>query len=162
MGKKPKTEKIYPNGRGWGNKWIPSEKDLAFIDSMISVGLPVENICDALGIAVPTWYNEIKRDPEFHARVKKAKALAIASVANVLWKKATDPNNPNVTAAIFYLKVHAGWRDGGHVDSSNDPTVGHRLPTVRFMIAAEAPKEEVTIDCEVEKKETQGSAEPAE
>lgn len=146
------------------NKWIPTDKDLAFIDTMISVGLPIEMICDALGIAVPTWYNHIKAEPEFHARIKKAKALATATVANVLWKKATDKDNPNVTAAIFWLKVHAGWRDGHQSSSTEDPTVGHRLPTVRFMIAPAKVQEEVTIDCQVENGSTEesksGSASP--
>jgi hypothetical protein len=146
---------------GGHNKWEPTDKELRSIEKLVAVGLPVEMICDLLGITPRTWYTHVARDPEFSLVVKRAKATAITNVASTLYQKATDPNNPNVTAAIFYLKTQAGWRDGHSSSQESDPGTGYRLPTVRFMISdgqdnppPPTMDEGMTIDCQVETAST--------
>lgn len=77
--------------------------------------LTQEQIADYLGIGKTTWYALLDRDPEVSERYKKGKASAISSVANGLLQKAREGDN---TAAIFYLKTQAGWRETQKLEHS--------------------------------------------
>ena len=53
--------------------------------------------------------NEIfKRDPDALRRYKKGRSVAINDIAGSLLSKA---RSGDMTAAIFYLKTQAGWRE---------------------------------------------------
>lgn len=73
-------------------------------------------IADYLGVSRVTFDAILKREPEVSIQYQRGKAKAIANVAQGLIKQAIDGN---MTAAIFYLKTQAGWRETVHVDNTS-------------------------------------------
>ena len=67
-----------------------------------------EQIADYFGITRPTFNEIMERQPEVSLRYKKGKSKAIGSVAKNLLTQAREGNT---SAAIFYLKTQAGWRE---------------------------------------------------
>mgnify|MGYP003385565064 FL=1 len=72
----------------------------------------------ALVIGRTTFYEVMKRQPDVSERYKRGRAKAIGSVSQSLIKKAIAGDN---TAAIFYLKTQAGWRDQETVIAQDKP-----------------------------------------
>jgi hypothetical protein len=72
---------------------------------MAGMGLLWEEIAEIVGVSVPTLRKY------YLAELRAGTPKATARVAQSLFKQATDPNKPNVIAAIFWLKARAGWRD---------------------------------------------------
>lgn len=87
--------------------------------------LSIEQIADYLGIGRTTFYAILERQPEVSEHYKKGKAKAVGNIAKSLIRQAQEGNT---TAAIFYLKTQAGWKetsaiehtgkDGGPVEHS--------------------------------------------
>ncbi len=77
--------------------------------------LSQDQISDYFGITRPTFAAMIERDPEIALRYKRGKAKAIGTVAQGLLQQARDGN---ITAAIFYLKTQAGWRETQAIEHS--------------------------------------------
>ena len=83
--------------------------------------LSKEQIADYLGISRPTFDAIIARNEEVASNYKAGKATAILNVSKGLVLKAMEGN---MTAAIFYLKTQAGWRETVVVDNtSSDGTM---------------------------------------
>ena len=78
--------------------------------------LSQEQIADYLGIARNTFAAILARDGEVFEHYKRGKATAIANVAKGLVQQAIEGN---MTAAIFYLKTQAGWRETQVVDNTS-------------------------------------------
>lgn len=82
--------------------------------------LSQEQIADYFGLARNTFAAMIERDPDISERYKRGKAKAIGAVAQGLIQQAREGN---MTAAIFYLKTQAGWRETQAIDHmSSDGT----------------------------------------
>lgn len=79
--------------------------------------LSIEQIADYFGISKTTFYAIMERQPEVSERYKKGKAKAIGSVAQGLLQQARDGNT---TAAMFYLKTQAGWRETQQIDHTTN------------------------------------------
>ena len=78
--------------------------------SMLSgLGVRDSDIAITLGITGPTLRKYYEQE------LAKGHAEANAKVAQSLFNMATNPDKPNVAAAIFWMKCRAGWRelDGG-------------------------------------------------
>ncbi len=83
--------------------------------------LSKEQIADYLGVARSTFDAILERDEQVFIHYKKGKASAIANVAKGLVQQAIEGN---MTAAIFYLKTQAGWKETQVVDNtSSDGTM---------------------------------------
>lgn len=82
----------------------------------LSQYLSKEQIADYLGISRPTFDAIIERDDRVSLQYKKGKATAIANVAKGLVLQAMGGN---MTAAIFYLKTQAGWKETTVVDNKS-------------------------------------------
>ena len=67
-----------------------------------------EQIADYFGIDSDTFAAIRKRDPEVFRSYKRGKARAIGSIGGNLISQAKAGN---VSAAIFYLKTQAGWKE---------------------------------------------------
>ncbi len=74
----------------------------------LSAYLTVEQIADFFGFEKTTFYRICERQPEVMQRYKRGRAKAIGSVAQGLIQQARAGN---LTAAMFYLKTQAGWRE---------------------------------------------------
>jgi hypothetical protein len=70
--------------------------------------LSVEQIGAYFGLGKTTFYEIMKRQPEVYERYQRGKARAVGSVAKNLIMQAREGNT---TAAIFYLKTQAGWKE---------------------------------------------------
>ena len=79
--------------------------------------LSIEQIADYFGIGKTTFYAIMERQPEVSERYKKGKAKAIGAVAQGLLQQA---RNGNTTAAMFYLKTQAGWRETQNIDHTSN------------------------------------------
>ena len=83
----------------------PDERDLKRVRTMVGMGMTQNEICAVIGVSKPTLHKYYRADLDVGA------AEANAAVAQSLFKQATNPDKPNVVAAIFWLKARAGWRD---------------------------------------------------
>jgi len=87
-------------------KWEPP--DLKIVEKMASQGLSQRDIAAALGISEDTLGRRKKDNADFAAAIKKGKALGITTVTSELMKQIKAGNT---TAAIFFLKTQAGWKE---------------------------------------------------
>lgn len=107
------TEKINKGGRP---PITLTDEQVAQIEALGSV-LSIEQIADYFGVGKTTFYAIMERQPEVSERYKKGKAKAIGSVAQGLLQQARDGNT---TAAMFYLKTQAGWRETQQIDHTTN------------------------------------------
>ena len=86
------------------------EVNQELIDKIESMaGLANEcQIADALGICQDTFGEYKKRYPEILEAVKRGKSKRILKMADKIYR---DGIEGNITAAIFYLKCQAGWKE---------------------------------------------------
>lgn len=92
-----------------------TDKQAAQVEALAAY-LSKQQIADYLGVSRPTFDAIIERDDNVSLHYKKGKAKAIANVAQGLVKQAIDGN---MTAAIFYLKTQAGWKETQVVDNTS-------------------------------------------
>ncbi len=78
--------------------------------------LSQDMIADYFGISRPTLAAIMKRNPDVLLRYKRGKAKVVGIVAQSLIQKARGGDN---TAAIFYLKTQAGWKETSVVDNTS-------------------------------------------
>ena len=86
--------------------------------NLAKMGLSEEQIATSLGISVSTIARRKRDDDTFADTLKAGKQEGITAVTNQLFNSATDPDKPNTSAAIFFLKNRAGWRDKAEVDAN--------------------------------------------
>lgn len=84
----------------------PTDKERAQVKMLAAFGVTEADISKLVGISPPTLRKH------FATELEMGHVEANAKVAQSLFKMATNPTKPNVAAAIFWLKVRAGWRDG--------------------------------------------------
>lgn len=103
--------------------------------------LSIEQIADYFGVGKTTFYAMMERDKEIPERYKKGKAKAIGTVAKGLLQKA---QNGDSTAAMFYLKTQAGWRETQKIDhSSTDGSMSPvQIPTKIELVAYDGSQSE--------------------
>ena len=101
------------------NKITLTEAQVAQVEALAAY-LSQEQIADYFGISRKTFFNICKRDDEVLTRYKKGKARAIVSVAQDLVQQARSGDK---TAAIFYLKTQAGWRETNNLDVTSDGSI---------------------------------------
>lgn len=110
--------KIGNQGDGGGRPpFVFTDEQIVQIEQLAAV-LSKKQISDFFGISDTTFRECEGRQPEVSDAYKKGKGKAIASVASNLVSQA---RNGNVSAAIFYLKTQAGWREDNLQDVQNSP-----------------------------------------
>lgn len=109
-----------------------TDEQVSQIEALGSV-LSIEQIADYFGISKATFYKIMERQPEVGIRYKKGKAKAIGSVAQGLLQQARDGNT---TAAMFYLKTQAGWREMQQIDHTTNGESLNRPRTATAAMAA--------------------------
>lgn len=83
----------------------PTTETRVQVKKLASFGLIDAQIAAVIGVSAPTLrkYYEIE--------LLEGLAVSTERVARTLYEKATDPEKPNMTAAIFWLKCKGGWND---------------------------------------------------
>lgn len=112
--------KIGNQGDGGGRPSVYfDEAQVAQVEALASV-LSKKQMADYFGIAENTLRAVEERQPEVFEAYKRGKGKAIASVGSNLISLA---QKGNVTAAIFYLKTQAGWRENQAENTELPPLV---------------------------------------
>jgi len=83
------------------------EHQIKLVESLASV-LSKKQLADYFAVSETTLRAIEARQPEVSDAYKKGKSKAIAGIASNLISQA---RKGNMTAAIFYLKTQAGWRE---------------------------------------------------
>jgi len=114
------TEKTKNGRQGEGGGRPPREFSPAEIDTYekLAAVLTKKQCADFFQMSETTLREVEKRQPEVADAYKKGKSNAVASVAQSLLSMATRKGN--VTAAIFYLKTQAGWKEGADTTSDTE------------------------------------------
>jgi len=94
---------------------VLTDEERAQVEALAAV-LSSEQIADYLGVGRTTFYDIMKRDSDVSERYKRGRARAIGGVAKGLIQQAQAGN---MTAAIFYLKTQAGWRETDNEESAD-------------------------------------------
>jgi hypothetical protein len=94
-----------PARRGGRKAFAPTEDQRKMVNVLASFGVPEKDIAEAIGVSEPTLRKHFKDT------LRIAHVQANAKVAQSLFKKATGDGPQSVAAAIFWLKVRAGWNE---------------------------------------------------
>ena len=89
-------------------KHVPTEKTMAEVSALAGFGVVQEEIAKYLGIDAKTLRKHYRKELDLGV------VRANAAVARSLFKQATEDGS--VSAAIFWLKARAGWRETQQVD----------------------------------------------
>ena len=90
----------------------PTDQTRRTVEGMSAYGIPQEEISKVIGIDRNTLMKYYREE------LDTAKAKANAKVAESLYKKALANDSGAVTAAIFWLKTRAGWKETVHNEHS--------------------------------------------
>lgn len=85
----------------------PTDKERKQVEQLSGMGLRMADIAKVVGIAENTLRKH------YSLELENGGHKANAQVAASLFRQATDPDRPNVAAAIFWMKARAGWSDVG-------------------------------------------------
>ena len=146
---KKKAPEDNKQGQGGGRPLIVfDDEQIIQIESLAAV-LSVEMMADYFGIAKPTFYAIMERQPEVFERYKRGKARAIGTVAKALITKA---QSGDTTSMIFYLKTQAGWKETQVVDHSS--TDGSMTPKAAQLDAKSLSTQTLTELLEARERST--------
>ena len=84
------------------------EIDLNLVEQYAGEGLSEAEICDCLGISVPTLERRKKDSEDFVSALKRGKSNAKRMVANKLFEKCKDGD---LGAIIWFEKTRSGFTD---------------------------------------------------
>lgn len=101
--------------RGGRPQYAPTDKERAQCKALAAMGVPHSDIAVVLQVSAPT----LRR--HFRAELDTGAIEANAKVAQSLFRQATDQSKPSVVAAIFWLKVRAGWTEAGNAPREEAP-----------------------------------------
>jgi transcriptional regulator with XRE-family HTH domain len=83
----------------------PTDETRKQVEALVGYGITEEQICQMIGISRPTLIKYYREE------IDTGTAKANAKVAQSLYQKATGDGASAVTAAIFWLKTRAGWKE---------------------------------------------------
>jgi hypothetical protein len=93
-------------------KFIPSDDQRIAVRVMAACGIAQDNICRAvINKGTGRKIDLVTLRKEFRNELDSASEVCNGMVAQSLFQKATGDGSQSVTAAIFWLKARAGWRD---------------------------------------------------
>lgn len=104
-----RTKKSSKPARKPGRKpFEPTEEQRKMVGAMSGYGIPHEDIAKVIG---DKGIDPKTMRKHFPVELATGHIRANAKVAENLYKQATGEGSKAVTAAIFWLKVQAGWRE---------------------------------------------------
>ena len=102
-------------GQGGGPKPIVLTDEQIIQVEALGATLSMAQIADYFGVSWNAFQRIMERQPEVMKRYKIGKSNAIQDVAKGLIAQAREGNT---TAAIFYLKTQAGWKETSIVENT--------------------------------------------
>lgn len=114
---------------------VPDINDhLETIENLAKKGVPVRQICKALGVSDTTYYRERKINPRIQDAWDKGRAQGTATVVGKLWELILEKN---LSAIIFWLKTQAGWKEQIDLNLVPKPTIIKRLSGEEVVLGVE-------------------------
>lgn len=92
----------------------PTKDSTSMVEALASCGVPEKQIADVIGIS------DVTLRKYYRATLDTAVPRANAMVAQSLYKKALGSGPQSVTAAIFWLKCRAQWKDTTVLEIASD------------------------------------------
>jgi hypothetical protein len=94
--------------------YTPTDKDRATVKAMAGYGVPQPEIARVIGVAEKTLRKH------FRDELDLAAIQANAQVAQSIFQRAVnlEAGQAGITAAIFWMKARAGWRDRVQIDAN--------------------------------------------
>ena len=86
-------------------KFEPSAAQRRVVGEMVSFGIPQPNIASVVGVDAKTLRKY------FSDEIENGTTRAITKVARSLFRTACGTGPGAITAAIFFLKTRAGWKE---------------------------------------------------
>lgn len=117
--------------RGRGRPvFVPTKDQRTQVKIQAGCGMPHEMIAaQIMNPATLAPIDDKTLRKAFRAELDGGKAAANGLVAQSLFKKATGSGPQSVTAAIFWLKAQAGWKDRTHIEfEGNVGVTAGKLP----------------------------------
>ena len=105
----------------------PTEASRKQVKAIAAYGVPQDEIGKVVGVSKPTL------EKHYRDELDRAQSEVNAKVAESLFRKATGDGAQAVTAAIFWLKTRAQWREptqDTHMRLSADGSVGGLLARI--------------------------------
>jgi hypothetical protein len=84
---------------------VPTEATRKQVKALAAYGVPQDEIGKVIGVSKPTL------EKHYRDELDRAQSEANARVAESLFRKATGDGAQSVTAAIFWLKTRAQWKE---------------------------------------------------
>src|SRR5688500_9198074 len=110
---------------------LPTDPSRQMVKGLIGCGFKVDDVAKMLAIDPKTLRKH------YPAELDTGHLTANAAVAQSLFKKATaGTGKDSVTAAIFWLKARAGWRD--KIDIEHSGEIEHLIGTTREIVDPQA------------------------
>ena len=106
---------------------LPTPTERRQVEAMAGYGIPEADIARVLDIDARTLRKH------YADELATGHIVTNAKVAESLFRKATGDHRQSVTAAIFWLKTRAGWREASPDDSTPKEPV--EIRTVREFVA---------------------------
>jgi len=125
----------------------PTDEQRRTVRAMVAYGVPQEQICKVIGVTDKTLNKHFKHE------IETAAIEANSKVAQSLFRKATSDElvGPSVTAAIFWLKTKAGWKETDRTEHTGPD--GGPLKTETRIDASNYPDEELEVLMRVKQRE---------
>ena len=117
------------SGNGTGLEYRPLPSHRTQVESMAGFGVPEVDIAMVIGVAPETLR------AHYGSELDQGHIKANTRVAENLYRKATGEGREAVTAAIFWLKTRAGWKE----TSAHEITGKDKQP-INVVISAEDAK----------------------
>lgn len=123
MAKNTKKPTKAPKNKGGRPPFKPTDEERYSVEIMASIGIPQDQISTAIGITKKTLQKHFRNE------LDTGRTKTITKVADSLVRQALAGN---MTAAIFYLKTQAGWKEvSQHEHTGKD---GEALPPIEVRI----------------------------
>jgi hypothetical protein len=97
--------------------FVPSAEQRMRVEIMVGCGMSQELICQQTintSTGLPIDSKTLRK--VFKNELENGVYAANSLVAQALFKKATGTGPQSVTAAIFWMKARAGWKDKTHIE----------------------------------------------
>ena len=114
---KKTAKKRTAKGKGGRPPYKPNDEHRRQVEQLTGFGMPIR----AMGKVLKISENTIRK--HYADELETGRDKANANVAKSLYRKATGDGAASVTAAIFWLKAQAGWKEPVHHEHKGNVTL---------------------------------------
>ena len=121
----------------------PTQEQRKTVLSMVGFGIPREEICNVLGFGLTTL------SKYFQNELDTGVAIANSRVAQNLFRIATGKETGAVSAAIFWLKTRARWRETDREQPETEALIAAAQAMISAATATYVPDDQPPVSAQV-------------